>query len=248
MIPKPATLYCWRVARLRVIRPAGWWPDAALAVAVAAVTLALAAGAFLGWDLAVRDWSEAHRPHALAVLATAGNLLGRGGYLAELALVLALLLAWRRHSVRPVLPVGLGFVLTFGVLTPLKAWTDRAAPHAFAVPHPERLGSGGVSYPSGHLTNAIVWYGVLALLLSAWLPALWRRAVRVAPPVVLCFTTVYLGFHWLTDTVAGLLVGVLLDRIMRRVPWDDLPLGRHLQKAGWDRPAVDARRRGTQLD
>jgi membrane-associated phospholipid phosphatase len=226
------------VVRLRAIRPPGWWPDLVLAVAVAAVTLALAAGAFLGWDLAVRDWCDAHRPAVLYWPARAGNLLGQGGYLAELVLVLGLVLGWRRHSIRPLLPVGLAFVLTFGVLTPLKAWTDRAAPHASALPHPERLGSGGVSYPSGHLTNAIVWYGVLALLLAAWLPVLCRRVIRVAPPVVLCFTTVYLGFHWLTDTVAGLLIGLLLDRIMSRVPWDDLPLGRLLRKAGWDGPAL----------
>jgi membrane-associated phospholipid phosphatase len=226
------------VVRLRPVRPPGWWPDAVLAVAVAAVTLALAAGAFLGWDLTVRDWCDAHRPAAVYWTARAGNVLGQGGYLAELALVLALLLAWRRHSVRPVLPVGVAFLLTFGVLTPLKAWTDRAPPHAFYLPHPERLGSGGVSYPSGHLTNAIVWYGVLALLLAAWLPVVWRRVIRVAPPAVLCFTTIYLGFHWVTDTVTGLLLGLLLDRMMCRVPWDDVPLGRRLHKAGWDRPAL----------
>jgi membrane-associated phospholipid phosphatase len=228
------------VARLRPIRPAGWWPDALLAAAFVAVTLAVAAGAFLGWDLALRNWSDTHRPGTPYWLARAGNLLGQGGYLAELVLVLAVVLAWRRHSVRPVLPVAVAFALTFGILTPLKAWTDRAAPHAFVLPHPERLGSGGVSYPSGHLVNAIVWYGLLALLLGPWLPVVWRRAVRVAPPVLLCLTTVYLGFHWLTDTVAGLLLGLLLDRVMRRVPWDDVPLGRRLHKAGWDRPAAES--------
>jgi membrane-associated phospholipid phosphatase len=209
-----------------------------LGAAFAAGTAALAAGAFLGADLAVRDFVDAHRPAPLYWLARAGNLLGQGGYLAELVLVLALGLAWRRHSVRPVLPVAAAFVLTFGTLTPLKAWTDRAAPHAFALAHPERLGSGGVSYPSGHLTNAVVWYGVLALLLAPWLPAALRWVVRVAPPAVLGVTTVYLGFHWLTDTLAGLAVGLVLDRIMRRIRWDGVPLGRFLRAAGWDGPAL----------
>lgn len=218
--------YCGRVVRK-------WWPDALLAVAFVVVTLALAAGAFLGWDMAVRDFVDAHRPSVPYWLARAGNVLGQGGYMAELVLVLAVVLGWRRHSVRPVLPVAVAFLLTFGTLTPLKAWTDRAAPHA-TVPHPERLGSGGVSYPSGHLTNAIVWYGVLALLLAPWLPVLWRRVIRVAPPVVLCITTVYLGYHWVTDTVAGLLLGLVLGRIMDRIPWDRIPLGARLRKAGWD--------------
>src|SRR5262245_28179652 len=93
------------VIRLRRVRPSGWWPDALLAVAFAAITLALAAGAFLGFDLAVRDFADTHRPWPLYWLLRAGNILGQGGYLAELVLVLAVLLAWRRHSVRPVLPV-----------------------------------------------------------------------------------------------------------------------------------------------
>jgi membrane-associated phospholipid phosphatase len=231
------------VIRLRPVRPAGWWPDAVLVAAFVAVTLALAGGAFLGWDLAVASFVDAHRPPAVDWVLRAGNRLGQGGYLAELALVLGILLGWRRHSVRPVLPVAVAFVLTFGTLTPLKYWADRAAPHAHDLTHPERFGSGGVSYPSGHLTNAIVWYGVLALLLAAWLPVAWRRVVRVVPPAVLCVTTVYLGFHWLTDTVAGLLLGLLLDRIMRRVPWDEVPLGSRLRKAGWDRPAVEGQNR-----
>ena len=44
------------------------------------------------------------------------------------------------------------------------------------------------------------------------------------PPAILLVTTTYLGWHWLTDSVAGLLVGLLLGRLLSRVPWDDLPL------------------------
>lgn len=190
----------------------------------------------------MRSFVDEHRPTVLYWLARAGNLLGQGGYLTEICLVLAVLLAWRRHSVRPVLPVLVALALTFCTLTPLKHWTDRAAPHAWQLAHPEHFGSGGVSYPSGHIVNAIVWYGVLVLLLSRWLPPVWRQVIRVVPPAVLCVTTVYLGYHWLTDTVAGLFFGLLLDRIMRRMPWDDLPLGGLLRRSDWDRPAVEARR------
>ncbi|MBQ1068992.1 phosphatase PAP2 family protein, partial [Micromonospora sp. D75] len=58
--------------------------------------------------------------------------------------------------------------------------------------------------------------------------------VRVVPPAVVFCTTVYLGWHWLTDSIAGLLLGLLLDRLLRRVPWDDLPLPRRL--GDWRRP------------
>ena len=63
-------------------------------------------------------------------------------------------------------------------------------------------------------------------------------ALRLAPPVLVAVVTTYLGFHWITDTVAGLIAGLLLYRLLRRVPWDDLPLHRlpgtrRLAQRGW---------------
>jgi membrane-associated phospholipid phosphatase len=231
------------VARGRV-RPAGWWFDGLLLAAFVAITVGVADHALTGIDAQVRFWADGHRPTPLFVLARAGNLLGQGTPLTGLCLVLALLLVWRRHSVRPVLPVIVAFALTFGTLTPMKRITARPAPHA-RLAHLSKawdggyFGLGGASYPSGHIVNSIVWYGVLALLLGAWLNGTWRRVVRIVPPAVLCVTTVYLGFHWLTDTAAGILFGLFLDRLMHRVPWDGLPLGRWLGATGWAAPGLD---------
>lgn len=244
------------MVRLARVRPAGWWLDVLLLAGFVALTVALAHGAFLGWDLAVRSFVDGHRPAALYWAARVGNYLGQGGWLTGASGLLALYLAWRYRSAGwralwPVVLVAAAFVLTFGTLTPLKQWADRAAPHAFELAHPERFGSGGVSYPSGHLTNAIIWYGVLALLLAGWLPPAARLALRVVPPVVLSLTTVYLGYHWLTDTVAGLLLGLLLGRLLYRVPWPvggvpappggataaDTPAGRAAARTAGSRPA-----------
>jgi membrane-associated phospholipid phosphatase len=214
------------VVRLARVRPAGWWPDVLLLAGFVALTVALARGALLGWDLAVRSFVDGHRPAVLYWPAWVGNYLGQGGWLTGGCGLLALYLAWRRRSLWPLGLVVAAFILTFGTLTPLKDWAERAAPHTFELAHPERFGSGGVSYPSGHLVNAIVWYGVLALLLTPWLPERARLALRVVPPAVLCLTTVYLGYHWLTDTVAGLLLGLLLDRLLHRVPWRVAPAAR----------------------
>jgi membrane-associated phospholipid phosphatase len=228
---------------VRRVAPAGWWFDALLVIVFAALMAVLWRGHGLFIDLGVRNWSDAHRPSALYWLARAGNLLGQGGFFSVVALLLALFLAWRRHSIRPVLPVLWAYFLAYVALTLLKGWTDRAAPHAnLDTPptiHPERFGSGGVSYPSGHLANAMIWYGVLALLLTLWVPLRWRRVIRIAPPVILSITTVYLGFHWLSDTAAGLLVGTLLWRLIGRVPWDDIPLGNWLTTHNWAAPALE---------
>ncbi len=214
-----------------------WWPDVLLLAGLIGLTAALMAGELLGIDVVVRQWCDTHRPAPLNLIARLGNYLGQGGFLALLCAAIALVLAWHRHSVRPVLPVAAAFLLTFSTLQPLKSFTARPAPHALRQ-HAERFGTGGQSYPSGHLVNALVWYGVLVLLLAPWLTLMWRRLLRVVPPAVLTVTTIYLGFHWVTDTVAGLLLGFLLDRLLHRVPWDRVPLGRRLHAAGWDGPGL----------
>lgn len=229
------------------MRPAGWWYDGLAVLAFAALTAALATGHLLAFDVSVRDWVDSHT--ALDSVSGVLNRLGQGGFFTSVCALLAIYWTWRRHSIRPLLPVAMALVLTYVVLTLLKDASDRAAPHADQdvppVPHPEHFGSGGVSYPSGHLANAFVWYGVLALLLAPWLAPRWRWLLRIAAPVILAFTTVYLGYHWFTDTVAGLLLGFVLWRLIARVPWDDLPLGRFVAARGWDRPAVEAYQRGS---
>jgi membrane-associated phospholipid phosphatase len=208
--------------RALTVRPRGWWFDALLVIAFVLLTYLLWHGHLLGIDLSVRNWALAHQPRPLYWLARAGNLLGQGGFFTIVALLLALFLCWRRRTFWPVVPVVMALALTFVSITVLKDWTDRAAPRAAIVNHvihPERFGSGGDSYPSGHLANALVWYGVLALLLAAWLPDRWLLVIRFVPPVILTITTVYLGFHWLSDTLAGILLGLFLWRLIARVPW-----------------------------
>lgn len=210
--------------------PRAWGVDAALLGGFLAITAALLWWpALLRLDVAVRDLSDAHRPAAAYWTAWLFNHLGQGTPLAVLALVIAIVLAVRARTARPVLPVLAAELLTYGVVGPLKLGTERAAPHYGAV---ELFATPGQqSYPSGHLVNTIVWYAVLAALLTAYLPARALTAIRVVPVVATSITTVYLGYHWLTDTLAGLLLGVLLCRILARIPWQRIPL-----PAALDRP------------
>ncbi|MFC4146559.1 phosphatase PAP2 family protein [Micromonospora mangrovi] len=239
--------------RLRPVRPAGWRWDALLLAALVALTVLLTTGHLLGLDRAVADWADTHRPTAAYWTARVLNYLGQGTPLTLLAAGVGVLVGIRLHSVRPVLPPIAAFVLTYLTIGPLKLWTDRAAPSASIkepfLPEGDAVrlfhtdGPYGVSYPSGHVANSIVWYGVLALLLAPLLRTFGRTVpprlvtlVRVLPPVVVLCTTTYLGWHWLTDSLAGLLLGLLLDRILHRVPWDDLPLPGRLRD--WDRPFI----------
>jgi membrane-associated phospholipid phosphatase len=86
--------------------------------------------------------------------------------------------------------------------------------------------------------NSLVWYGVIALLVAALLgrPLTGRQwfLVRVLPVAILFGTTIYTGFHWLTDSIAGILLGLFLTRLIGRVPWDAIPLG---VLRSWNGPA-----------
>jgi membrane-associated phospholipid phosphatase/uncharacterized membrane protein YkvA (DUF1232 family) len=221
----------------------GWrlGPDVLLVAGFAALTLTLADRRLLGLDLAIRNWCDARTAQLRATywLARGLNYVGQGLWLTLIAAGLAVLVGWRARSVRPILPVAAAYLVTYATLGPLKLWLDRSAPHRTDVPHPERLFTGGLSYPSGHTTNAVVWYFVLVLLLGALWPGLSRRVrlgLRIAPVVIVTATTVYLGFHWLTDDLAGILLGLLIARTLARVPWDRVPLGGWLRRRGLDGP------------
>jgi membrane-associated phospholipid phosphatase len=221
----------------RPVRPAGWWFDGLLLGGFAALTAVLAAGALLGLDEAIADWCRPRATGASYWIARVLNYFGQGTPLTLLSLGVAVVLGLRRRSVRTMLPVVAAFVLTYATIGPLKLWTDRGAPGSLRPDRVELFADpAGRSYPSGHLVNTIVWFGILALLLAPWLSARARWMLRAVPPAIVFATTVYLGFHWLTDSVAGLLLGLLLDRLLARVPWDDLPLPHRLGE--WARPAV----------
>lgn len=228
------------------VRPTGWWLDVALLAGFVVLTAALAQGHLLALDQSVADWMDAHRPAPLYWVARVLNYLGQGGQvLMPLTLVLGVAVAWRRRSVRPALVFVAAFGLTYVTIGPMKIFFDRAAP-AFAPANRTELfndvasGRYAMSYPSGHVANALVWYAAIALLATALLRSLDRppppaTAIRVLPPAIVFCTTTYLSFHWITDSVAGLLLGLLLARLFARIPFDDVPLP--ALKDGWDRPA-----------
>ena len=222
----------------------GWLPDLALLAGFVAVTALLIGGHLLTLDERVADWAAGHQPAPLYWTARVLNYLGQGGQvLMPVTLILTALLVRRTRSVRAALPFVVAFVITYVTIGPLKIWADRAAPR-FAGPdrvvmfNPYADGPKAMSYPSGHLGNSLVWYAVMALLIAALLRrplSRWETvAIRVVPVAIVFCTTIYLGFHWVTDSVAGLLLGVVLARVVERVPWDRVPLPR---LGGWERPS-----------
>lgn len=67
------------------------------------------------------------------------------------------------------------------------------------------------SFPSGHAAGATVFYGMLAAYLVCVIPRAVPRAMVVGAATVMivlvALTRVYLGAHYLSDTLAGVAVG-----------------------------------------
>lgn len=107
--------------------------------------------------------------------------------------------AWRR---------GTGFVIAivsssvFVLIT--KALIGRQRPMELVVD------SGTLSFPSGHATINTVLIGVVAVLVAHERSRLSRTiiySVAATAAILIGFSRVYLGAHWLSDVLAGLLFG-----------------------------------------
>jgi membrane-associated phospholipid phosphatase len=113
-----------------------------------------------------------------------------------------------RESWRPVWVVAFSvFSLNLLVLV-LKVLLGRGQPEA-ADPS---FFVGGMAYPSGHTSNIVLVYGLVAYLLSRYrnvsltlVRVLWAAVALLSLTMVI--TSLTLNWHWFADLIAGLLVG-----------------------------------------
>jgi undecaprenyl-diphosphatase len=169
-------------------------------VLVALMAIAVPAGP-LGVD---RSWAEAmHHLETplLTHLALVFNWLGHGlGRAITLALVGALLLLRRRWLALAAFAAAESLAPLLSTL--LKALTDRSRP-------PDGLiHVGGASFPSGHATYAGATCVALVLLFTTrGARRRWWWALACLGVVGMAWSRTYLQVHWLTDVVAGALLG-----------------------------------------
>ncbi len=214
-------------------RPQWWLMAVALVVAGVVTADLLSRGPLERLDLraseVVTDWGlrdSAAFPFVWVVT----QIGGRVTILAVLAGLVGYL-AWRRRTWLPLARVVVALVLLTLVVYAIKYGLGRTAP---GFPGSFLFHEDGASFPSGHVANAVLMWGIarwLAVEYALPLPvqrAFW--ALSVVGPLVTGLAMVSLDFHWVTDAVVGGAVGILLLGVVHRL--DAVVLSRWVRARG----------------
>jgi len=157
---------------------------------------------FVGqWDLEVFRLSDDIRSTPLSAIARALNVIGGGIVTIPLRILVAAWLAWRTRW-RALATWLLAWATAEIVLASAKAFFGRARP-----PGP-LVDVVGNSFPSGHaVAGAATAVALVLVLFPAGRERRRWEAAAVAFASVMASSRVYLHAHWLSDVVAGVLLG-----------------------------------------
>jgi undecaprenyl-diphosphatase len=199
----------WVGDRLDPSAPQGFW----LTFTVAVGLLAVWAFAGLTQDVVGQDemaifdpqfeaWVLAHRTAWVTGAMQIVTWLGSAAVIVPLLLTAVVVLIARRRDWRRAALLVITVAGAAGLYELVKVVVGRPRP-------PATLWIGHFSeyaFPSGHATQAVAFYGMLAIVLSAGRSfqvraLLWGGAVLVS--LVVGASRLYLGAHWLTDVLAG---------------------------------------------
>jgi len=135
--------------------------------------------------------------------------LGSGEFLSVVAIVLILVARPRKKMVGILLLAGLAG--SYYVTDVLKNIFARPRPFTL-VPYSHILVSKveGYSLPSGHAAMAFM----AALILSRFFK---RPALFFTLAALVAFSRVYIGVHFVTDVLAGAIIGILIGYILLRI-------------------------------
>ncbi|WP_297614438.1 phosphatase PAP2 family protein [Nocardia sp.] len=172
-------------------------------------------------DVEVWDWFVGHRTAGWTTVVREYTFFGDPGRTSLIAIVVAGVAWWRRRSFGVGLLVVGTVLIATGLSTLTKYLVGRERP-----PVAMRLvGALHPSYPSGHATATTALVGVMLLVYLGSRPGRGRARGATVSAVLLvvamCATRLYLGVHWFTDVVGGVLLGaaVVLGAEVVQIRW-----------------------------
>jgi undecaprenyl-diphosphatase len=178
---------------------------AALAFGVVARDVAGHEG-MAGHDPRVTAWMVAHRTEWLTSILRVVTWLGSAAVIVPLGVIVGGFFVLRRRRWQPLALLAAAVAGAVGLYNIVKPLIGRPRPPpAIWIGH-----YSGAAFPSGHATQSVAFYAMLAIVLGAgrspWVKAvLWSVAALVA--LVVGGSRIYLGAHWLTDVLGGYALG-----------------------------------------
>jgi len=158
------------------------------------------------FDAALASDLRANMPrpvlHGVALLSRTGNSLVLGC----VAVLVFIALVWRRHW-RLATAWTVTLLGTVAINGLLKAWFQRERPlhdHGFII-------EKSYSFPSGHASGSMVFYGMLAYVLLVLTPPRFHRPiviVAVAMTTLIGISRILLQVHYFSDVMAGYATGL----------------------------------------
>lgn len=137
--------------------------------------------------------------------------LGLRGLTATVLILSALFIAIKFKTWRPLNLAALSLLLLNGVVGVFKLYLGRTKPRLGV----DLLHAGGMSYPSGHASNAVLSWGILAYLIYRYAKVDRYQGRLATAGVVLislsiCTASLIRHTHWFSDLLGGLLIGSAL--------------------------------------
>jgi membrane-associated phospholipid phosphatase len=166
----------------------------------------IARGPLTDLDHPVERFAVTHRSIAMTDVMRLLSDVGSTSFLFPIVLIAVVYFVFRDRAWKPPAVLAAAFISDILLQDVVKAVVGRHRP-----PLSQMIGRyPGASFPSGHTTQSLVVYGMIALLLIRTHPR-WPRVAVLLPAVCLVLligiSRVYLGAHWPTDVAGGLLLG-----------------------------------------
>ncbi len=168
-------------------------------------------GQLIALDAKIANAGRTDFPSWVDFLLMRIDALGLRGLTATVLMIAAIYIARRFKTWRPVNLAILSLLalnLTVGLA---KLLIGRTKPQL----NVDLIYAGGLSYPSGHASNALLSWGVLAYLIYRYAHVDRYRGRLASTGVALislsvCVVSLFRNTHWLSDLVGGLFIGAAL--------------------------------------
>ncbi|HET9894693.1 MAG TPA: phosphatase PAP2 family protein [Streptosporangiaceae bacterium] len=194
---------CWGSARFAILAALG----ALIIFGLMCALGVLVVNHGLAIDQPIFRWMNGHQVHVMAALMNRLTKIGNTWTVwgAAFAAAACLTVSWRSSRWLP--------AVAFAVVIVGDHYTTLALRHVFHRLGPPTSPLG--TFPSGGCDRVILFYGLIGYLLWREFSGQRRTAIGIGAAVAAlgfneAYSRVYLGLHWFTDALSGLLYGVLL--------------------------------------